>query len=243
MDYDFGYEQWKDEDNSPKLLFKYKKVTTILDLTRICESLKEHRIYFSKPSYLNDSMEGKGTDLIGDIGDDLEKVRCDYRVLALSETCFSPVMWSHYADNRSGICLGFKKGNRLDINNNSSFKEAIKVNYVDGRKEFSADINQAVENDLTYKNKDWTYEREWRIIKQTEEDYMSYNSTDLACIVFGEKTPKMIKKLIMNTFTDVPFYCVESVQKKYCLAIRNLATQKLISNEEELFNDIVNITL
>ena len=120
-------EQWNQAKSEPKLLFKYKKVTTTLDLSRFCDALKENRIYFSKPSNLNDSLEGMGTDLIGDAHEKFETIKDGYHVLALSESCFSPVMWSHYADNRSGVCLGFRKGNPFDNDNSSAFKTAEKV--------------------------------------------------------------------------------------------------------------------
>ena len=162
-------EQWNKAKAEPKLLFKYKKVTTTLDLSRFCDALKENRIYFSRPSNLNDSMEGTGTNLIGGAAAGFETLKDNYRVLALSESCLSPVMWSHYADNRSGICLGFRKGNPFDNDNSSAFKTAEKVKYVSNRNEFSSDTKQAIENDLYYKNSDWSYEREWRIIKETNE--------------------------------------------------------------------------
>lgn len=238
MDGVMGEIEWLESESEPKLLFKYKKVTTTLDLSRFCDSLKENRIYFSKPSNLNDSMEGMGTDLIGGVAAGLETLKDSYRVLALSESCFSPVMWSHYADNRSGICLGFIKGNPFDNDNSSAFKIAEKVKYVSNRNEFSSDTKQAIENDLYYKNSDWSYEREWRIIKETNESYITYDRSDLACIIFGEKTDEIIKELIKNTFSDIPFYCVESEPKKYRLVIRNLATRELIDGVDELFSDI-----
>ena len=147
-------------------------------------------------------------------------------------------MWSHYADNRSGVCLGFRKGNPLDYDNSSAFKAAEKVKYVSNRNEFSSDTQQAIENDLYYKNSDWSYEREWRIIRETNENYITYNRSDLACIIFGEKTDAIIKELIKNTFSDIPFYCIESEPQKYRLVIRSLATRELIDGVDELFSDI-----
>lgn len=233
----FCKEQWIVAESEPKLLFKYKKIATVLDLSRLCDSLKQNKIYFSKPSGLNDSLEGLGTELL-DGAHENKEIRDGFRVLALSESCFSPVMWSHYADNRSGICLGFRKGSSLDVNNTSAFKEAEPVKYVSARNEFSSDTHQATANDLYYKNSDWSYEREWRIVKETNKDYIDYNSNDLACIIFGEKTDEMVKELIKNTFSNIPFYSIESDSKNYRLIMRNLATNELIDSIDVLFNDI-----
>lgn len=44
MDGVMGEIEWLESESEPKLLFKYKKVTTTLDLSRFCDSLKENRI-------------------------------------------------------------------------------------------------------------------------------------------------------------------------------------------------------
>ena len=231
-------EQWLAGEREPKLLFKYKKIATVLDLSRLVYSIKHNKIYLPEASNLNDSLEGMGTVLVGDMLENEQQVRDKFRILALSESCFSPVMWSHYADNRRGICLCFKKGNRFDINNTSAFKEAERIDYVTERNMFSSDTYQAIRDNLNCKNNDWSYEREWRIIKETTDEYMCYNSNDLACIIFGEKTDEMSKELIKNTFPHIAFYSIESDPQKYRLVMRNLVTHISIDSVEALFNDI-----
>ena len=113
-----GVKDWAEAEVEPKLLFKYKSVAQTLDFDRLCEGLKNNWLFFPTIAQLNDSLEGRGTRILCSDTEVYETPVADkYRVLSLSATCFSPVMWSHYADNRKGVALGFYKGNSQDPGN------------------------------------------------------------------------------------------------------------------------------
>jgi hypothetical protein len=94
-------------------------------------------------------------------------LRRDYKasVLCFAETHSDILMWSHYADNHKGICLGF----RTDIAD-SFFATVQCVMYSDQYPHL--DLRMLVENRhlrdaatwMLTKASHWSYEREWRIL-------------------------------------------------------------------------------
>lgn len=94
-------------------------------------------------------------------------------------TCFSEcndslLMWAHYADNLRGVCLCF------DTEKDPSFfSNAHKVNYSKYRTDsgnFECYFTKAL---------DWSYEQEWRIVVDMQDDYINTNSC--VAIIFGEQ--------------------------------------------------------
>lgn len=87
----------------------------------------------------------------------------------------SPLMWGHYAENHTGICLGF------DVIENGP----VEVEYVQERREFTLDkskpmrgiTEELLRQLVSTKYSQWAYEEEWRVfhnIKQPEADGYSY---------------------------------------------------------------------
>src|SRR3954469_6816556 len=79
-------------------------------------------------------------------------------LLCFSEDWTDPVLWTHYAANHRGVCLGF------DLKD--GFAE--KITYQDDRlrdEEFLSKTDQEVLHLLLYtKFTSWKYEREWRVL-------------------------------------------------------------------------------
>lgn len=83
---------------------------------------------------------------------------------SMSYNADSPIMWSHYCNNHTGLCLGF------DLTIGGSFSKTgiiKKVKYVKKRQIFDPKkIDQAqVVRMVVEKFKQWSYEEEVRIIK------------------------------------------------------------------------------
>lgn len=81
--------------------------------------------------------------------------------------CFSEIpdnilMWSHYADSHKGVCIEFDR-----TQDDSIIAKALPVNYSPDYKRIKAfgdDDQKQAKLVLLTKSKDWSYEREWRII-------------------------------------------------------------------------------
>jgi len=83
-------------------------------------------------------------------------------VLSLSTSRDSVVMWSHYAESHTGLCLGFSPGKNPDF-----FARAQAVDYVVEYPDIEMlrdSPERQVEAFLLTKAIGWKYEDEWRII-------------------------------------------------------------------------------
>ena len=123
--------------------------------------------------------------------------------------CFSynadiPAMWAHYAQDHSGICLGF------DTVVKSPFLEGINgiVKYVDERTILNwAKIgtdNSDTKSFFFEKSKVWEYEQEYRVVKphlmveQFPDTYNSFKKEALVAMFFGLKMPKERQDFYIN---------------------------------------------
>lgn len=156
----------------PDLLFKYKALNSKEDLIRIIDILKNHRLYMPTRKQLNDPFEcaSVSPDVGGVMGASimyaadeepsyLESGRDEYRILAMSEECFSPQMWAYYCSDYSGICMGFSPS--------KSFSSAMPIRYINEQYVYSNEdvygydlILEAVEKGLLIKQKEWSHEKE-----------------------------------------------------------------------------------
>lgn len=217
-----------------KKLYKYYSSNLKLDTY-----LKEPTIKISQLQHLNDPFEGfiTGdvlTELINKVHPILspnkEKTFSDIRaakrhirrqidcigITSLSETSRNLLMWSHYASEHKGVCIGYKiplitphKSNSIEP------PELRKVNYdsllfdhehIDLLKETNTDTDeifaQIAERILTTKSEGWSYEKEHRYITQIEQcDIVRYfkNRTSM---------PKYIESAI-NKATEEKSHAVE----------------------------------
>lgn len=103
-------------------------------------------------------------------------------ILCLSEDPSNILMWSHYASNHSGICIGFDTDYK-------PFRSASQVSYSDGRPsaEFNSEPENLLKRVLLTKSKHWSYEKEWRSIKRTIENdelefYYNAFQDDYGCL-------------------------------------------------------------
>jgi hypothetical protein len=148
------------------------------------KSLRERRLMISRVSGLNDPFEffpfaihKKGQRMALDMT--IGELNGTTGVMCFSSTWNNPVMWSHYADQHRGICLGF------DIPD----KYRKKIKYVAKRQPFSSFEGKSEKTKLKEmdrllftKFKDWRYEKEVRISvrldKDTEEKGLYFKEWD-----------------------------------------------------------------
>lgn len=120
----------------------------------------------------------------------------------LSYNADSPLMWAHYCNNHTGLCLGF------DPKIGGSFLRTgmiRKVEYVTERQtlDFTKDLHPQVENIVTQKFKDWEYEDEVRIIKSPAQMTIngelqnSFEKSALVAMFFGLRMPEERQEFYM----------------------------------------------
>lgn len=82
----------------------------------------------------------------------IENLALHEGIICFSESYKSPIMWGHYAQNHTGICLCFE----IDRN------ELIKVKYKNEREPSNIVLEKGLKK-LSIKSKSWAYEKEQRI--------------------------------------------------------------------------------
>lgn len=192
------------ESSLKKTIYKYCTITPPESFRRF-QTLLEGRIYFSSPLRFNDPFElsakidiSQSPFLYGLTKRESDEVSRLFRlanpeavsndwkdkvgILCLSENPLHILMWSHYAANHTGICIGFDTGMY-------PFHDAGKVLYSADRPRVAlgSSPDELLKNVFLTKFKHWEYEEEWRIIKRTIEDeerdfYFSRYKAGEACL-------------------------------------------------------------
>lgn len=244
-EFDFAYDDefyehlLREEENrrnsQPKYLFKYKAFRTSADIDRFFDVVKNNRIYMPNYKQLNDPLEGTNAKMIGIDPKVRNKEREKWQILALSEDCLLPTLWAYYAENYTGVCIGFKT--------RPAFESVIKVEYVYDQKSLKWDVPLFMDEDLKRKNRCWFYEKEWRIIRSTEfnengtiaNQFYSFVPEALAHIFIGYEMPDNLKKIIAETVpSTTQLWIVEPDCKSYGLVAKNIRNGQEICKIEEL---------
>jgi len=127
----------------------------------------------------------------------------------LGITCFSEIwdsilMWSHYADNHQGICVGFDE---KALRYSQLFGKILRVNYSSEYPELNP-INKNKKSDeikFFHKSIDWQYEKEIRAINiyndkipSIKERTITLDDKHIKEIIIGLNTNEKSKKEIIN---------------------------------------------
>jgi DUF2971 family protein len=118
-------------------------------------------------------------------------------LLCLSERNDCILMWSHYANAHTGICLEFANDDSEPF-----VGRAQKVNYLPFYKKAHAiydDSMAQIERILLSKAKCWAYEAEWRIIDhQTGHGLKYFAPTLLTGVILGHRISENHERLIIK---------------------------------------------
>jgi glycerol-3-phosphate O-acyltransferase len=129
------------------------------------KTIENRQLRISRINELNDPYELRGVvSKDENIKNILEEIRKDainnYGIICFSKTYTEPLLWSHYAEQHKGICLGF----------NVKHPSIEKISYVN-KPELIFISNKSNHNidriASIYKSKykKWSYEKEYRIFK------------------------------------------------------------------------------
>lgn len=106
---------------------------------------------------------------------DIEKTAKEYLdsnqnmgILSLSEQPLSILMWSHYAANHKGVCVGFERNSTNDLGEDDACRPVFYSDFYP-KPRFSQLLaaDGTLTHDLFYtKAREWAYEKEWRLLKE-----------------------------------------------------------------------------
>ena len=193
----------------PDMFFKYKALNTKEDLIRTIDIITNGRLYMPYRKQVNDPFECTSVSpaIYGVMGSSLmyaadmepsflQNRRDGYRLLSLSEECFSPQMWAYYCSDYTGLCMGFVSSESF-----SAAKPVIYTNthYTNTDHSGSKDIvTESVEEALFIKQSEWRHEKEWRIITEENNCYHRFDENELKCIILGYRMNQETKSFIKD---------------------------------------------
>ena len=123
-----------------------------------------------------------------------EAILQDYRVYCMATRPDNFLMWAHYAQSHSGVCLGFDTHSEI-------FCSALRVSYLASYPmiDFSSkDESKLLHDTLLVKSEHWSYEKEFRVIAKegSTEEFMSLRNG------FAEIVPKTLTSITFGCYAD-----------------------------------------
>ncbi|MPW11343.1 DUF2971 domain-containing protein [Paraburkholderia sp. CNPSo 3155] len=120
----------------------------------------------------------------------------EYGIYSMAETPRSLLMWAHYAESHTGVCLGFYVPADPDV-----FVHALPVCYSDSYPTIEwtdFDRSNAIQS-LLSKSKEWEYEQECRILQaHSARQKLPFAQAALATIIFGARCSDESEHLVMD---------------------------------------------
>lgn len=142
-------------------LYKYQSFSL-----NALSSLSENYLYFSTPEQLNDPFDVASESLEKQFKN-LKLNKSDFKLCSLSQINDNKLMWSHYTQEYSGICVGYKF---LYL---PSYVGKSKVKYQNTNLA-EKDIFNDILDYWTVKSEDWEYEQEVRLLHYGDEQKIHY---------------------------------------------------------------------
>jgi hypothetical protein len=169
--------------------------------------------------------------------DSVNNVRKGVRIFCLSEANDNVMMYSHYADSHRGLCIEFQVQNDpfFELLNCVSYPEKIpQVHPFDGDKfRTQAEI---VDFEIRTKSISWSYEKEWRIIKQEPDpSFYNFGPNVLTALIFGFQTPQedrfLVEDIVRDRKPSIQLKEAVKIEKSFNLEIRpcNIQQNRLTS--------------
>ncbi len=159
--------------------------------------------------------------------------RYDKGIYSLAERANCPLMWSHYADQHKGLCIGYSVPERAREN-------LYKISYGGSRRILASTVAAMLHSDkdaqrqvdeavLSRKAIDWRYEKEWRLVGSRG---LSDSPLELEEVVFGMRCSGAVKYAIARALSDrghhsVKFYEIREDKD-------NFELQKFLLDLEEM---------
>jgi hypothetical protein len=207
-----------------QVFYKYKSFSI-----NLLSSLANDYLYFASPDKLNDPFD-VASELLNMNYDNLEINKKDFKTFSLSKFNDNKLMWSHYTNEHTGICIGYK------FIYFPSYVAKEKVKY----KNTKLEVFQSLIDHWTVKSDDWEYEQEIRLLHYGEKSKIKYTfevqqaieeniiALNIESITLGIKFEE--NKIIKQTIKDI-----EDKQKRKIKVFKSkIEEQKLIIENVEL---------
>lgn len=215
------------EQKIPPILYKYRSAKETFDIIRNSHIKFSTISEFSDPfeGAINVDLSCNSTDFLNFVErekiptfisnnqnivkEQVERaVLLNFQKLKTSTGIFSTtpinnniLMWSYYADEHKGFCLGFDIRKQPEL-----FAPLRFMNYTNSIPSYNPYINSKLElpywDAISNKSLDWSYEREYRTVKHLFHGFRKFEKESLTCVIIGMKTPQedivKLHELLLN---------------------------------------------
>jgi hypothetical protein len=188
----------------PGLLYRYRSLDGQALLEQERSAIANDYLWCSRFGVLNDPMEGSYELALKDkegpryqlIRHQLYSEKTGIGICSFSETNDNAIMWAHYADGFSGICIEYRfKELRQCLDDRNIF---VRIAYNEGVQRLSEKAaldREAAKKVLSSKSYRWLHEREWRLFSpSTGRVKVAANS--ISCVYLGYRMRAESKKSI-----------------------------------------------
>jgi hypothetical protein len=173
-------------------LYKYRSLQRF---EFVADILCRNQFYAAQYFELNDPMEGLfdyDPETKREYLDSIVEGKLKLRVVSLSKTPSDLLLWAHYADGFSGICV------EVEVQPNAVF-DCEEITYSPFRTYFSNKQSHEVENWPRYilrgKNAAWSYEKEVRLFAR--EKFVS-RGIKVTAVLLGIRTPEVLVEALQR---------------------------------------------
>lgn len=214
---EFDFDNLSDEDIRQFLEKAAKHGTLRFDVDQVLENIRggednwKHNLKKQALENLQPEIDALGLLCLSTMNDDI-------------------LMWSHYADKHKGFCLQFDKA-KLE-----AWQCCRPIDYGNRFLSFREFNNALPDTEklghlLLRKSGHWTYEKEWRIIVNPDNDnsgirYYKFPEELLTGVVFGcqmkDDKRRVIKDFLKNRKNHVQCYEAKKKENEFALEIKEL---------------------
>jgi hypothetical protein len=178
-------------------------------------------------------------------------------VLSLSKRCDIPLMWSHYAENHTGIVIGFNVDGGLYTGNEigdladlspeefDTLSDVGAVYYSKTKAPYPDEKNGILTAAYT-KDECWAYEEEWRVVRNLKtlnlaapDIFVSnFSPESVRCVIMGARTPREIEdevhQLLRDQYHHVHLLAASLDADAFTMDISSLMSEMLRRQDYEL---------
>ena len=206
-------------DSDPKIIRKKFKL--------LIDAKADGKTWKQKREILDKFMARERSEWLKSIKKTFYKHQKDTGIFSFAGDPRSILMWSHYAQNHTGVCLQFET-----VRDPQVMLGALPVNYTDDYPiyDWASDDDSIYQRILLSKFKVWDYERESRIVwSGGARSYLSFSSEALVGVIFGCKADervygivnKLLEERTAHGLPPVKLYEAHKHVSKYKLVLKS----------------------
>jgi hypothetical protein len=209
----------------PPMLYRYRKITTEEQFNQEVRAIRCQLLWFAPYRELNDPMEGffapasrllKNTNYT-DIARNILQEKQSIGICCFSDTHRNELMWTHYADSYTGICVGYRTEQliqglppEIQLVRLAYEGEPPEITAIDANNARSAAIKV-----LSHKKVNWIYEREWRLLGNPQTLLPIEAKGCVRHVYFGSRMRPDVKEAVLKELKDMTLRVSEMVIDDY----------------------------